>query len=57
MESIIQPNRKSKWTAVHMWRTYDKAFLISLGLQYFNTGMLIMVDNANNIYFLEEFKV
>ena len=40
-----------------MWRTYDKSFLISLGLQYFNTGMLIMVDNANNIYFLEEFKV
>ena len=39
--------RRSKWTAVHMFETYSKGYLVSLGLQYFNTGSTAMVDLVN----------
>ena len=39
--------RRSKWTAAHMLQIYSKGYLISLGLQYFNTGTTAMVDLVN----------
>ena len=31
-----------------MWKTYSRSYLVSLGLQYVNTGFLALVDLVNN---------
>lgn len=61
-KSYVQTKGKRKFTPLgwvhHMNRTYDRNFLISLTLQYFNNGMKSMVslaclDMFNATYHLE----
>ena len=48
----------SKWLAVRMYNRYNHSFLLALGLQYFNTGLVLaMLSLATGYIFLNIYKL
>ena len=41
-----ESKKKSCCFIVDLFRTYDRSFLVALGLQYFNAGTQVMLDIA-----------
>ena len=47
----------SSWLLCRLFATYDTHFLLSLGLQYFNNGMKVMLTLAFLDIFKNEFSL